>query len=154
MVVTRQADAASFEALRGRLDALWKVEQVRSPSLASARAEVVGESILQAIISEHLVPTLTESFGLTALSGLRSTQGWRAGRARSGDGRRSSHWYGGPSTRAGLRCASRCRGGCGVRRRRTSGAARHSTPHGPYGKYRFEPARYRKSAPLRPLRPA
>jgi hypothetical protein len=24
----------------------------------------------------------------------------------------------------------------------------------PYGKYRFEPARYRKSVPLRPLRPA
>lgn len=66
MVVTRRGDAASFEALRARLDALWKAEQARSPSLASAHAEVVGESILQAKIGEHLVPTLTESFGLTA----------------------------------------------------------------------------------------
>ncbi len=66
MVVTKRGDAASFEALRGRLDALWKAEQARSPALAKASATVVGESILQAKISEHLVPTLTESFGLTA----------------------------------------------------------------------------------------
>ncbi len=67
MVVTRRGDAASFEALKSRLDALWKAEQARSPALTAAHAEVVGESILQAKISEHLVPTLTESFGLTAL---------------------------------------------------------------------------------------
>lgn len=66
MVVTRRGDAASFEALKGRLDALWKAEQARSPALAKATAEVVGESILQAKIGEHLVPTLVESFGLTA----------------------------------------------------------------------------------------
>lgn len=66
MVITRRGDAASFDVLKGRLDALWKAEQARSPSLAKATAEVVGESILQAKISQHLVPTLTESFGLTA----------------------------------------------------------------------------------------
>jgi predicted RND superfamily exporter protein len=67
MVITRRGDAATFEALKGRLDALWKAEQARSPSLAKASATVVGESILQSKISEHLVPTLTESFGLTAV---------------------------------------------------------------------------------------
>jgi predicted RND superfamily exporter protein len=66
MVVTRRGDSASFDLLKGRLDALWKAEQARSPALAKASAEVVGESILQAKIAEHLVPTLTESFGLTA----------------------------------------------------------------------------------------
>jgi predicted RND superfamily exporter protein len=66
MVVTRRGDAKSFEALRGRLDTLWKAEQTRSTALRSASATVVGESILQAKISEHLVPTLMESFGLTA----------------------------------------------------------------------------------------
>ena len=66
MVVTRRGDAAMFAALRGRLDALWKAEQARSPALTKASATIVGESILQAKISEHLVPTLTQSFGLTA----------------------------------------------------------------------------------------
>jgi predicted RND superfamily exporter protein len=66
MVLTKRGDAASFEALEARLAGLWKAEQARSPALATAQAEVVGESILQAKIGEHLVPTLTESFGLTA----------------------------------------------------------------------------------------
>lgn len=66
MVITRRGDSASFDVLKGRLDALWKAEQARSPALGKASATVVGESILQAKIAEHLVPTLTESFGLTA----------------------------------------------------------------------------------------
>jgi hypothetical protein len=67
MVITRRGDASAFDALKGRLDALWKAEQARSPALAKASATVVGESILQAKIATHLVPTLTESFALTAL---------------------------------------------------------------------------------------
>ncbi|MFZ5441551.1 MAG: efflux RND transporter permease subunit [Myxococcota bacterium] len=66
MVITRRGDSKSFEQLSARIDALWKAEQARSPAIAKASAEVVGESILQAKIAEHLVPTLTESFGLTA----------------------------------------------------------------------------------------
>lgn len=66
MVLTKRGDAASFEALEAKLQGLWKTEQARSPALATATAEVVGESILQSKIGEHLVPTLTESFGLTA----------------------------------------------------------------------------------------
>lgn len=66
MVITRRGDAKQFDALRQRIDALWKAEQARSPALAKATEVVVGESILQAKIAQHLVPTLTESFGLTA----------------------------------------------------------------------------------------
>ncbi|MEW6430245.1 MAG: MMPL family transporter [Myxococcota bacterium] len=66
MVITRRSTAAQFDALKGRIDALWKAEQARSPALAKATEVVAGESILQAKIAQHLVPTLTESFGLTA----------------------------------------------------------------------------------------
>ncbi|MEW5738545.1 MAG: MMPL family transporter [Myxococcota bacterium] len=66
MVITRRGTAASFDALKARLDALWKAEQARSPVLAKATETVVGEAIMQAKIATHLVPTLTESFGLTA----------------------------------------------------------------------------------------
>lgn len=66
MVITRRGDAAAFDALRARLEALWKQEQARTPQLSKATVAIVGESILQARIAAHLVPTLTESFGLTA----------------------------------------------------------------------------------------
>lgn len=66
MVITRRGDAASFDALGQRIDVLWKAEQARSPALAKAKARVVGESVLQSKIGLHLVPTLVESFGLTA----------------------------------------------------------------------------------------
>ena len=66
MVVTRRGDAKAFELLRQRIDALWKAEQARSPVLAGASATVTGEAIMQSKIGAHLVPTLTESFGLTA----------------------------------------------------------------------------------------
>lgn len=66
MVVTRRGDAKAFEALRGRINALWAEEQARTPSLGKASATVTGEAIMQSKIGEHLVPTLTESFGLTA----------------------------------------------------------------------------------------
>ncbi len=66
MVITRRGDAKAFDAMRGQLETLWKEEQARTPQLAKATINVVGESILQSKIAEHLVPTLTESFGLTA----------------------------------------------------------------------------------------
>ncbi len=66
MVITRRGDAATFDALRLRLEALWKAEGERAPALKDATVTVVGEAILQAKIAAHLVPTLTESFGLTA----------------------------------------------------------------------------------------
>lgn len=66
MVITRRGDAAAFDAIKERIDALWKAEQARSPGLAKAKATVVGEAILQSKIGQHLVPTLIESFGLTA----------------------------------------------------------------------------------------
>lgn len=66
MVVTRRGEAADFEALRDRAMALWREEASRTPALRGAQAKVVGESILQAKIASHLVPTLTESFAITA----------------------------------------------------------------------------------------
>ena len=66
MVITARGDAAAFDVMRGRLEALWKAEQARTPELAKSTVSVVGQSIMQAKIAAHLVPTLTESFGLTA----------------------------------------------------------------------------------------
>jgi uncharacterized protein len=40
--------------------------EAQQPALRGVRAEVVGKGVLAAQISEHLVPTLTESFALTA----------------------------------------------------------------------------------------
>jgi hypothetical protein len=66
MVITRRGDSAAFDVTRKRLEVLWKAEQARTPQLAKATVAIVGQSILQAKIADHLVPTLTESFGLTA----------------------------------------------------------------------------------------
>ena len=66
MVITRRGDSAAHEVTRKRLEVLWKEEQARTPQLAKATVAIVGQSILQAKIADHLVPTLTESFGLTA----------------------------------------------------------------------------------------
>jgi predicted RND superfamily exporter protein len=44
----------------------WMAAQTREPALQSVRGEVVGKGVLGAEITEHLVPTLTESFALTA----------------------------------------------------------------------------------------
>lgn len=66
MLVTRRGDSAAFSALQARVETAWKAEQARSPALEKASVALVGESILQAKIAEHLVPTLVESFGLTA----------------------------------------------------------------------------------------
>jgi len=44
----------------------WTAAQAQEPALRSARGEVVGTGVLGAQITEHLLPTLTESFALTA----------------------------------------------------------------------------------------
>jgi len=44
----------------------WTAAQVQQPALRSARGEVVGKGVLGAEITEHLLPTLIESFVLTA----------------------------------------------------------------------------------------
>ena len=44
----------------------WTAAQAQDPALRGARGEVVGKGVLGAEITEHLLPTLTESFALTA----------------------------------------------------------------------------------------
>jgi len=44
----------------------WKTAAASNPALSGCRMRVVGQGLLQAKIGEYLVPTLTESFALTA----------------------------------------------------------------------------------------
>ena len=53
-------------AMRSFLERTVSAWQAQDPRLAAVRAQVVGRGVLAARISEHLVPTLTESFALTA----------------------------------------------------------------------------------------
>src|SRR4030095_183829 len=46
--------------------AKWAEAVSRNPALSSCSLSIVGEGILQAKIAHYLVPTLTESFALTA----------------------------------------------------------------------------------------
>jgi len=57
---------AGVEDLRGFFSAAWNDAAVSVPALASCRMRVVGQGLLQVKIAEYLVPTLTESFALTA----------------------------------------------------------------------------------------
>jgi predicted RND superfamily exporter protein len=67
MVITHGSDPASFEKLIKDIDAAWAKNQQEFPALKAASIQVVGQSVLQAKIGANLVPTLTESFGLTAI---------------------------------------------------------------------------------------
>jgi uncharacterized protein len=66
MVVFRGGDAAGYQAMSGALRAAWARAGAAVPALREATMEVVGESLLQAKIGASLVPTLSESFALTA----------------------------------------------------------------------------------------
>jgi predicted RND superfamily exporter protein len=56
----RYADLKSF------VTTAWAEAQRRDPALADCTLTLAGEGVLQAKISDYLVPTLTESFGITA----------------------------------------------------------------------------------------
>jgi len=55
-----------YAGLKGFLADTWADAQRHDPALASCTLTVVGEGVLQAKIAHYLVPTLTESFGITA----------------------------------------------------------------------------------------
>ncbi len=67
MVMTRIGDEAGFKRLGDSIRTAWSQTQLQSPALKDAKIRVVGESVLQAKIGANLVPTLTESFALTAV---------------------------------------------------------------------------------------
>jgi hypothetical protein len=57
---------AGVEDLRDFFSAAWNDAAASAPALAACRMRVVGSGLLQVKIAEYLVPTLTESFALTA----------------------------------------------------------------------------------------
>jgi uncharacterized protein len=64
-VVTKTVDYKGFVALEALLQQKWQAAVKRDPALAKFDLDIVGLAPLQAKISQLLVPTLTESFGLT-----------------------------------------------------------------------------------------
>jgi predicted RND superfamily exporter protein len=63
-VLFRQGDAAGYAALSGNLARAW--DALKGGPLSGAQMRVVGESLLHAKVGASLVPTLAESFALTA----------------------------------------------------------------------------------------
>ncbi len=53
-------------AMRAFVEQTWAAAQADEPSLRAARGSVVGKGVLGAEITQRLLPTLTESFALTA----------------------------------------------------------------------------------------
>lgn len=64
-VITREG-FDGYVGLKKFLADTWAEAQRRDPALAPCTLTVVGEGVLQAKIAHYLVPTLTESFAITA----------------------------------------------------------------------------------------
>jgi hypothetical protein len=64
-VLFRQGDAAGYAALAARLQAAW--QRPGSSALRGAEMRVVGQSVLHVKVGANLVPTLAQSFAITAL---------------------------------------------------------------------------------------
>jgi hypothetical protein len=66
-VLFRHGGAAGFASAAKSIDAAWESTRAATPALAGATMRVVGESLLQVKVGASLVPTLAESFALTAV---------------------------------------------------------------------------------------
>ena len=64
--IISRGSLGGYEPLRAYVRGRWDDARARVPALADATLSIAGEGILQAKISHYLVPTLTESFALTA----------------------------------------------------------------------------------------
>ncbi|MGH8138790.1 MAG: efflux RND transporter permease subunit [Steroidobacteraceae bacterium] len=53
-------------AMRRFVERAWTEAHARDPALSAVRGRVVGKGVLASVITERLLPTLTESFALTA----------------------------------------------------------------------------------------
>jgi uncharacterized protein len=53
-------------AMRDFVEQTWAAAQGEEPALRAVRGQVVGKGVLSTEITERLIPTLSESFGLTA----------------------------------------------------------------------------------------
>lgn len=65
-VTFRRGEHADYADLKGGVSAAWKHATGQLPAFRGADFQVVGESMLQAKVGASLVPTLTESFAITA----------------------------------------------------------------------------------------
>jgi uncharacterized protein len=65
-VTFARGDAEGFAELTRELTATFQRTVAADPAFRGSELEVVGESLLQAKVGQSLVPTLTESFALTA----------------------------------------------------------------------------------------
>ena len=65
-VTFAKGDADGFTRLAGSLERAWAEAVAGVPALRGATLKLVGESLLQAKVGASLVPTLTQSFALTA----------------------------------------------------------------------------------------
>jgi predicted RND superfamily exporter protein len=66
MVLFSEGDQAGYARLAHALGAAWDEAVAADPALRGASMRVVGESLLQAKVGASLVPTLTQSFAITA----------------------------------------------------------------------------------------
>ncbi len=66
-VITKTVDYKGFQELERTIRQTWNEAIKRDPALAGFKMEIVGLAPLQAKISQLLVPTLTQSFGLTVI---------------------------------------------------------------------------------------
>lgn len=66
-VITKTVDYKGFQELEQAVRATWTEAVARDPVLKDFQMEIVGLAPLQARISKLLVPTLTQSFGLTVV---------------------------------------------------------------------------------------
>ena len=64
--IISRGSLGGYEPLRAYVRGRWEEASARDPALSGCELSVVGEGVLQAKISHYLVPTLTESFALTA----------------------------------------------------------------------------------------
>jgi predicted RND superfamily exporter protein len=65
-VVFSHGEEAGYVALRDAVRRAWDETVTAVPALRGATLRVVGEALLQAKVGANLVPTLTESFAITA----------------------------------------------------------------------------------------
>ena len=65
-VVFAGVEEKEFHDLIGQIKKAWEVAVSGDPAFRGVEMQVVGESLLQAKVGASLVPTLTESFALTA----------------------------------------------------------------------------------------
>ena len=65
-MIHRGSDFDGVTEIKSFVRASWDKAVRTHPALEQASVRVVGEGLLQAKIAEYMVPTLTESFGLTA----------------------------------------------------------------------------------------